>query len=130
MVCPDCGRTEPVFGENYPNSVMFRQGVPRQHSNPLEQGVICDGHARGPYYLGHQFPTDVLLIQVRLDAPFICSTADAPGRSGRPGRAALTSLVEAISLAASRTLQIEEGELSGNWSPVLGEHANHAQFFL
>jgi hypothetical protein len=38
--------------------------------------------------------------------------------------------VEAISLAASRTLQIEEGELSGNWSPVLGEHANHAQIFL
>ena len=131
MVCPDCGRTEPVFGENYPNSVMFQGGVPRQHHNPLEQGVMCEGHARGPYFMGHQFPTDVLLIQVRLDAPFICSTSDTtPGRSGRPGRAALASLVEAISLAASRTLQIEEGELSGNWSPVLGEHANHAQIFL
>ena len=130
MVCPNCGRTEPVFGENYPNSVMFRGGVPRQHSNPLEQGVICEGHARGPYFLGHQFPTDVLLIQVKLDSPFICSTADTPERSGRPGRAALASLVEAISLAASRTLQIEEGELSGNWSPVLGEHTGHAQIFL
>jgi ATP-dependent helicase YprA (DUF1998 family) len=130
MVCPDCGRTEPVFGENYPSSVMFRGGVSRQHNNPLEQGVICDGHARGPYFLGHQFPTDVLLMQIRLDAPFICSTSDSSDRSGRPGRAALASLVEAISLAASRTLQIEEGELAGNWTPVLGENANHAQLFL
>ncbi|MBU0662940.1 MAG: DEAD/DEAH box helicase [Proteobacteria bacterium] len=130
MVCPDCGRTEPVFGENYPNSIMFRGGVQRQHNNPLEQGVICSGQARGPYFLGHQFPTDVLLMQVRMDAPFICSTADTPLRSGRPGRAALASLVEAISLAASRTLQIEEGELSGNWSPVLGAHTNDAQLFL
>lgn len=130
MVCPDCGRTEPVSGKNYPSSVMFRGGIPRQHHNPLEQGVFCDGHARGPYFLGHQFPTDVLLIQIQLEAPFICLTADTPERSGRPGRAALASLVEAISLAASRTLQIEEGELSGNWSPVLGAQASHAQIFL
>lgn len=130
MICPNCGRTEPVFGENYPRSEMFRGGVPRRHRHPLEEGGFCDGSAIGPYFLGHQFPTDVLLIQMRLEPPFICSTADFPGRSGRPGRAALISLVEAISLAASRTLQIEEGELSGNWSPVLGENASRAQIFL
>ncbi|MFO0608856.1 MAG: DUF1998 domain-containing protein [Polyangiales bacterium] len=44
--------------------------------------------------------------------------ADRPGRPAAPGRAALTSLVEAVGLAASRSLQIDEGELAGNWNPV------------
>lgn len=130
LVCPDCGRTEPVFGEGYPNSIMMRGGVPRSHANPLEQGVMCDTQALGPYFLGHQFPTDILLMQVKRSAPFICSPADTLERSGRASRAALTSLVEAICLAASRTLQIEEGELSGNWSPVLGDNNQDAQVFL
>jgi len=130
IVCPDCGRTEPVFGEGYPNSVMMKGGVPRSHANPLEQGVMCDAQAIGPYFLGHQFPTDVLLIQIKRSDPFVCAPADSVDRSGRASRAALTSLVEAICLAASRTLQIEEGELSGNWSPVLGENNQDAQIFL
>jgi rubrerythrin len=130
LVCPDCGRAEPVFGEGYPNSVMMRGGVPRRHAHPLEQGVMCDTQALGPFFLGHQFPTDILLIQIKRSVPFICSPADTPERSGRASRAALTSLVEAICLAASRTLQIEEGELSGNWSPVLGDSNEDAQIFL
>ena len=130
IVCPDCGRTEPVFGEGYPNSIMMRGGVPRSHANPLEQGVMCDSPAIGPYFLGHQFPTDILLIQIKRNGPFVCSPADTLERSGRASRAALTSLVEAICLAASRTLQIEEGELSGNWCPVLGENSQDAQIFL
>jgi ATP-dependent helicase YprA (DUF1998 family) len=131
MVCPECGLTEPVFGENYPKSVMLKGGVPTRHHNPLEQGVTCDGHAVGPYFLGHQFPTDVLLIQIKQKSPFVCTSTGANGpQTGRAGRAALTSLVEAICLSASRTLQIEEGELSGNWSPVLGEKSSDAQMFL
>lgn len=130
IICPDCGKTEPVFGEGYPNSIMMKGGVPRSHANPLEQGVMCDGQAIGPYFLGHQFPTDILLIQIKRNDPFVCSPADTPEWSGRASRAALTSLVEAICLAASRTLQIEEGELSGNWCPVLGENNQDAQIFL
>jgi ATP-dependent helicase YprA (DUF1998 family) len=130
LVCPDCGRTEPVFGEGYSNSIMMKGGVPRSHAHPLEQGVMCDSQAIGPYFLGHQFPTDILLIQVKQNGHFLCSPADTPQRSGRASRAALTSLVEAVCLAASRTLQIEEGELSGNWSPVLGENNRDAQVFL
>jgi hypothetical protein len=43
---------------------------------------------------------------------------------------ALSSLVEAIALAASRQLQIDEGELSGWWAPVLGGKTDEAQLYL
>jgi hypothetical protein len=37
---------------------------PARHANPLEQGRSCDGTAVGPYFLGHSFPTDVLLFRL------------------------------------------------------------------
>jgi len=130
MICADCGRTEPKFGPGFPNSVMMRGGVPRRHHHPLETGVFCDGEPVGPYYLGHRFPTDVLLLRLRFNDPVHCATADSAVRSGRPGRIALTSLVEAISLAGSRILQIDEGELAGNWSPVLGGGEQEVYVYL
>ena len=69
MICPDCGRTEPVFGPGFPHSVMMQGGAPRRHHHPLEVGVFCDGQAVGPYYLGHRFPTDVLLLRLRFAKP-------------------------------------------------------------
>ena len=42
----------------------------------------------------------------------------------------MSSLVEAIALAASRKLQIDEGELSGWWAPVLGGRTDEAQLYL
>jgi len=130
LICPNCGRAEPVFGKGYPKSIMFKGGVPRQHLHPLEQGAYCDGQSVGPYYLGHSFLTDVMLLRIRVESPAICFIADSPERSGKPGRAALTSFVEALCLAASNKLQIEEGELSGNWCPVLGGDGNEVQVFL
>ena len=130
MICPECGRTEPKFGPGFPNSVMMKGGVPRRHHNPLDAGVFCDGRPVGPYYLGHRFPTDVLLMRLRFTDPVVCATADGTARSGRPGRTALTSLVEAVSLAGSRILQIDEGEVAGNWSPVLGGGDQEVYMFL
>jgi hypothetical protein len=43
---------------------------------------------------------------------------------------ALTSLVEAVCLAASSILQIEEGELAGNWCPVVGGADREVYLFL
>jgi hypothetical protein len=43
---------------------------------------------------------------------------------------ALTSLAEAVCLAASRILQIEEGELAGNWCPVVGGGDREVYLFL
>lgn len=130
IVCPNCGRSEPVSGLGYPDSMMFKGGVPRQHTHPLEQGVMCDGHAVGPYYFGHSFLTDVMLLRVRGESPVVCSVANTPDHSGRPSQVALTSFVEALCLAASNTLQIEEGELSGNWCPVLGGDGHDVHVFL
>jgi ATP-dependent helicase YprA (DUF1998 family) len=48
----------------------------------------------------------------------------------RAARMALTSLVEALALAASRVLQIDEGELSGWWTPVMGGRPDEAQLYL
>jgi hypothetical protein len=130
MVCPGCGRTEPVFGPGFTDTTLFRKGAPARHAHPLEHGVTCDRAATGPYYLGHAFPTDVLLLSLRLVEPVSCPTSEQAGRSGRAGRSALTSLVEAISIAASRTLQVDEGELAGNWCPVAGSGDREAYLFL
>jgi len=114
MICPVCGRAEPSFGPGFTKPKLVKDGIPKRHSNPLEYGVTCDGNAQGPFFLGHRFPTDVLLFRIAMTAPMHCPTTLAPAKS------ALTSLVEAVSLAASRALQIDEGELSGNWTPVAG----------
>src|SRR5262249_12342577 len=118
MVCPECGRTEPVFGPGFLQPKLYRAGKPARHLHPLEERRHCDGHAVGPYFLGHCFRTDVLLFRLSAEAPVMLPTADEPGLSGRPGRVALTSLAEAACLAATRTLQIDEGELAGNWCPT------------
>jgi ATP-dependent helicase YprA (DUF1998 family) len=114
MICPDCGRAEPSFGPGFTKPKLLKDGMAKRHLNPLDYGVTCDGNAQGPFFLGHRFPTDVLLFRIAMTTPMHCPTTLAPAK------AALTSLVEAVSLAASRALQIDEGELSGNWTPVAG----------
>ena len=126
MICPECGRSEPSFGPQFTQTKLTRAGTPQSHKHPLDFGVVCDGRAKGPYFMGHRFPTDVLLFRVNLEPPLYCPTVLPVAKS------ALTSLVESISLAASRTLQIDEGEMSGNWTPVTGEDGPESAvyFFL
>jgi hypothetical protein len=125
-VCPSCGSAEPVFGTGFTTPrLVGKDGRAKVHAHPTEEGGQCAGAAQGPYYLGHQFPTDVLVMRVRLAAPMRCAVGESPA-----ARAALTSLVEALCLAASRTLQIDEGELAGNWNPVPGEVTREADLYL
>jgi ATP-dependent helicase YprA (DUF1998 family) len=130
LVCPSCGRTEPVFGPGFTEPKLMKNGVPIQHQHPIEQGQLCQQTAVGPFFLGHKFPTDVLLLRLKFREPVICPIGDTPFRTGQAGRAALTSLVEAMCMAAARTLQIDEGELAGNWSPVMGGGDNQVFMFL
>ncbi|MBX3269502.1 MAG: DEAD/DEAH box helicase [Sandaracinaceae bacterium] len=128
-VCPECGRAEPEFGPGFTQTKLTKKGSVTSHAHPMEKGKICAGAAAGPFHLGHRFPTDALLLRLRLASPLTLA------RDGQPFMAsaahmALTSLVEAISLAASRTLQIDEGELSGWWSPVVGGVTTEAQLYL
>ncbi len=129
-VCPVCGRSEPEYGPGFTQTKLTRAGTPVQHKHPLEQGAICTGIADGPFYLGHRFPTDALLIRLNVASPVRLGTSTTPGLLSRAARMALSSLVEGIALAASRELQIDEGELSGWWAPVLGGRTDEAQIYL
>lgn len=129
-VCPECGRAEPEYGPGFTTTKLTKGGNPTQHNHPQERGRICTGIADGPFFLGHRFPTDALLLRLRVGAPMRLGAVGSPGLLSRAARMALTSLVEAIALAASRVLQIDEGELSGWWAPVLGGRADEAQVYL
>ena len=129
-VCPDCGRSEPEYGPGYTTTKLMKGGVPTSHQHPLEQGLVCAGVADGPFYLGHAFPTDALLLRLRVSSPVQLGTNATTGLITRAGRMGLTSLVEALALAASRVLQIDEGELSGWWTPVMGGRPDEAQLYL
>ncbi|MBK7779598.1 MAG: DEAD/DEAH box helicase [Ardenticatenia bacterium] len=129
-VCPDCGRAEPEYGPGFTATKLMKKGAPSRHDHPLEQGQPCTGVAEGPFYLGHEFPTDALLLRLRVTAPVQLGAATTTGLLTRASRMALSSLVEALGLAASRTLQIDEGELSGWWTPVMGGRLDEAQLYL
>jgi ATP-dependent helicase YprA (DUF1998 family) len=129
-VCPDCGRSEPEYGPGFTRTTLTKAGTPIQHPNPLEKGLVCAGIADGPFYLGHRFPTDALLLRVKVASPFVLGSPATPGLLGKAARMALTSLVEAIALAATRELQIDEGEVAGWWAPVVGGRAEEAQLYL
>jgi len=128
-ICPSCGSAEPEFGPKFTTPrLVGKDGKPKVHKHPTEEGGQCTGVAAKPVYLGHQFPTDVLLLRMVLAAPMKCAVDTK--QSGRAGAMALTSLVEALCLAASRTLQIDEGELAGNWNPVPGDVTKEADLYL
>lgn len=129
-VCPDCGRSEPEVGPGYTATRLLKGGSPTSHAHPLEKGLVCAGSADGPFYLGHEFPTDALLLRLRVGAPVRLGSREITGLLTRAARVALTSLVEALALASSRVLQIDEGELSGWWTPVMGGHPEEAQLYL
>jgi hypothetical protein len=129
-VCEDCGRSEPEWGPGFTATKLKKAGISLTHAHPHEKGLTCTGQPRGPYFLGHEFPTDALLLRLRVDAPVRLGTSTTTGLLTRAARMALTSTVEALALAASRVLQIEEGELSGWWTPVMGGSPNEAQIYL
>jgi hypothetical protein len=108
----------------------MKRGAPTTHQHPLEKGAICAGVADGPFYLGHEFPTDALLLRLRVAAPMRLGAVTATGLLTRASRMALSSLVEALGIAASRVLQIDEGELSGWWTPLMGGRIDEAQLYL
>jgi hypothetical protein len=125
MICGACGKSEPVYGRRFTTTQLVdRSGRPKSHTHPMVKGAICKGAASGPYFLGHTFRTDVLLLRVRVEAPMVCPSMRTAGR------AALTSLAEALCLASSRRLQIDEGELAGGWTPVLNGDSQEADVYL
>jgi ATP-dependent helicase YprA (DUF1998 family) len=118
VVCPTCGRSEPAAGPGLGRkpTLSMNANTPLVHKNPLE-GTRCSDTADGPYYLGYRFKTDVLLLRLAPTSPVVLQRSTAGPGNPWAARSALISLVEAVCLGASEVLQIEEGELGGNWAP-------------
>lgn len=130
LVCPGCGLAEPPPAPGRRGTLLDAGGRPRTHLDPRRERVECHGVAQGPFFLGHVFLTDVLLVRLRMAAPCRCEVADRPEQSGRAARAALSTLAEALALAAGRVLQIDEGELAANWNPVIGSPGEEVDLYL
>lgn len=129
-ICPECGYAEPEMGVGFSAPKLSGKGATKVHPHPTQAGRTCAGTAGDPVFLGHTFRTDVLLMRIRLEPPIQCAVADLRERSGAPGRAALTSFVEALGIAASRALQVDEGELAGNWNPVPNGDPHEADVYF
>jgi hypothetical protein len=130
QICSLCGRAEPVVGPGFTDAKLVKDGLQAEHVHPTERHQRCPGRNEKPIYLGHRFETDTLLLRIRVEAPLTLADKGDSGAVGRAGRMALTSLVEAIAQAASRVLQIEEGELSGWWTPVPNPTGGEALLYL
>src|SRR5581483_8548402 len=112
--CTRCGLIEPTA---IPSGTLTGS-----HAKPYpdDQDSMCPGGAatRG-LVLGTDFISDVVLISLRVDAPLTL----------RPGflatDVALRTLCEAITIAATRRLEIEPGELQAEYRPALTE-AGHS----
>ncbi|GMU52618.1 MAG: DEAD/DEAH box helicase [Candidatus Xenobia bacterium] len=129
LMCRLCGCIDPVEGPGYPRGVLHQAGRrgkqgDNTHNHPIQRGDVCTGDLAPPFYLGHRFITDVLVLRVEMAPPLTCDTR-------RPAvRAALTTLSEALLQAASRVLQIDEGEMEANWSPVQASVGRYVDLYL
>lgn len=114
VMCKLCGRVDLVEGSGYPKGHLHQAGGKKSssHNDPIHPLKTCPGEINGPFFMGHRFVTDVLAIRASVDDPLGCDTR------GPALRSALTTLAETLLLSACRVLQIDEGEMEANWSPV------------
>ena len=69
-VCPDCGRSGAGVRPWLHCDETHEEGRTDLARSPVwSGGVVCAGVADGPFYLGHEFPTDALLLRLRVTAP-------------------------------------------------------------
>lgn len=106
--CTRCGLIEPTA---IPTSTVVG---PHPKPYPDDRQPNCPGSAstRG-LVLGTDFISDVLLVSLRVDAPLTLK----PGFLATD--VALRTLSEAITIAATRRLEIEPGELQAEYRPAL-----------
>ena len=117
QTCGSCGRVEPASAPGKPS----KKG---KHLHPTRLGAICNGSWSDPIFLGYYFRTDLVLLRLKVSPSLRLDSKD------RAVQITLTTLSEGLLLAAARELQIEEGELQSNWSPVAGSRALEADLYL
>lgn len=110
--CPVCGRTEPTGwpgGQLVPGK-SHRRPYPNHGKHP----EFCDG-GRRPIVLGHQFLTDIALFSFQL-APELHIPAGSTA-----GRIILTTIAEALSIAAANKLDVDPADIGGGHRAALNE---------
>jgi hypothetical protein len=110
LYCPLCGRTEPVGW----NEGQLKQDHRRPFPNYGKQPEFCSGRGR-PVVLGHEFLTDIALFSFRLSP-----SLQVPAGS-TVGRIVLTTIAEALSIAAARLLDIDPSDIGGGHRAALNE---------
>ena len=122
-VCRSCGKTNLDDSQN---------GVAHSRDYSIEVfGRRPPGHCTGVrenVFLGYSFSTDVMLMRVSLTEPMVTNVTNRIAR--RPMEAALSSLVEALSLSAAHILDIDPRELSGGHRFVRVGGQTYADLFL
>ncbi len=107
--CTFCGLIGPTAIPGH----SIAAGHPKPY--PDEREPTCEGRVTRGLVLGTDFISDVLLLRLAVDAPLTL----------RPGalatEVALRTLAEAITIAATRRLDIEVGELQAEYRPALTE---------
>lgn len=109
IFCDTCGFAQPLD-----------QGRPAKHEDP-RNGKLCSSTFLAPYYLGHEFKTDVIRLKFKGNLTrCICGEIDCLG--------SLDSAAAAIVMAAARTLGISNTDLNSSVQRF-GSDANFINIF-
>jgi hypothetical protein len=112
LYCPACGRTEPTgWSEGKLASSKPHQ---RPYPDHGKQPELCDGRGRA-IVLGHEFLTDIALFSFKL-APELHVPAGSTA-----GRIVLTTIAEALSIAAAGLLDVDASDIGGGHRAALNE---------
>ncbi len=109
--CPACGRTEPT---GWAEGQLTKPQHRRPYPNYGKQSEMCTGYKRA-IVLGHDFLTDIALFSFRLSPEL-----QVPAGS-TAGRIVLTTIAEALSIAAADLLDIDAADIGGGHRPALNE---------
>ena len=120
--CVACGLIEPTANRH------ATVDGPHRKPYPDEDDQTCQGtYATFGIVLGTDFRSDVLLIQARLEAPLQLK----PGELAT--EIALRTVAEALTLAATRALEIDGSELQAEYRPALtpgGADGSEVEIYL
>jgi ATP-dependent helicase YprA (DUF1998 family) len=120
-VCRSCGAAKPTT-EDWPQHGHLRPfQVPVYVMQRDKVGRRCNGQLTDPIYLSHSFLTDLLLLRVPLHEPL----AYDPRHPWI--HAALRTAAEALSLGASRVLDVDAGELSAGYRLIPASGSDDAR---
>lgn len=125
--CLACGRIEPNGWQG--ERAYLNNGLPhpKPYPNYGQGGEICNNHRFRLLSLGYRFKTDIALFRFQL----------GEGIRLRPGsvlaRLTLTTLAQAMSLTAVTNLEVERGDIEGEFRPAMtvnGQSGREVDIYL